>query len=241
METWVTEAVYGAEADTNRKTLLSAPEYKITISWSLSIHDPLQEFSRWLIKGAHQKHKQAAYEKNVNNSAFLPALTTMETITTFSLLTHLAAQPYLSCAYRHCTGYRSFPNSLPFQKGHYASHSAPAHQHKDNIESIDHPETLTGGYSSSATDTKTPTRFLLLQPAPKTAKSSLFPAEVLMYANQTEIPWQTCRGSFFWAGPEYPAVCILLPTLRRQKGITRKLQIGSGMNTTTFWIKPDFQ
>jgi len=43
---WVNEVVYGAEAEASRKTLLSAPEYKITTDCSSSIRDSLQEFSR---------------------------------------------------------------------------------------------------------------------------------------------------------------------------------------------------
>lgn len=112
---WVNGVVYGAEADASRKTLLSAPEYKITTDGSSSIRDSLQEFSKRLIRQVHQKYKQAAHKKNVNSSALLPVLTTMETITTLSLLTHFAAQPCLSCAYRRWTGYGSSPNPLPFQ------------------------------------------------------------------------------------------------------------------------------
>lgn len=73
----------------------------------------------------------------------------METITTFSLLTYFAAQPYSPVhidtvlvtdpLQTHCPSRR--------EKNHGASHRTPAHQHKDNIKSIDHPETLTGGQS----------------------------------------------------------------------------------------------
>lgn len=143
---------YGAEADASRKTLLSVPEYKVTTDCSSTIRDSLQEFSRWLTRGVHQICKQAAYKKNVNNSAFLPTLTTMETITTISLLTYFAVQPCLSCAYRHRTGYRSSKfTALPDREKCNASHSLLVYKHNDNTEIYWSSRSPQEGQSWSAT------------------------------------------------------------------------------------------